>query len=141
MLDELYVEGLVHVTGLPKDYYFHEQAHHRMVGERTGRVFRLGDKLNVRVVRVDLDERKIDFELLETQGSKKKTKVSPQAKKLADEYEQKRQAKSKRNRKQNNGGEPSKKKRGPGARKSKPGNKTDGKKSTANKGARSKRRH
>jgi len=63
MLDELYVEGLVHVTGLPKDYYNHEAAQHRMVGERTGRVFRLGDKLRVKVVRVNLDERKIDFEL------------------------------------------------------------------------------
>ena len=71
MLDELYVEGLVHVTGLPKDYYNHEAAQHRMVGERTGRIFRLGDKLRVKVVRVNLDERKIDFELAgeETSGN------------------------------------------------------------------------
>ena len=55
MLDELYVEGLIHVTGLPKDYYYHEAAQHRMVGERTGRVFRLGDSLRVRVVSVNLD--------------------------------------------------------------------------------------
>ena len=63
MLDDLYVEGLIHVTGLPKDYYHHEAAHHRMVGERTGRIFRLGQKLSVRLVRVNLEERKIDFEL------------------------------------------------------------------------------
>jgi ribonuclease R len=44
MLDELYVEGLIHVTGLPKDYYHHEASQHRMVGERTGRVFRLGSE-------------------------------------------------------------------------------------------------
>ena len=37
MLDDLYVEGLIHVTGLPKDYYYHEASQHRMVGERTGR--------------------------------------------------------------------------------------------------------
>ena len=54
MLDELYVEGLIHVTGLPKDYYHHEASQHRMVGERTGRVFRLGQKLSVKLVRVNL---------------------------------------------------------------------------------------
>ena len=69
MLDELYVEGLVHVTGLPKDYYYHEASQHRMVGERTGRIFRLGDKLTVKVVRVNLDERKIDFELAGQENS------------------------------------------------------------------------
>ena len=69
MLDELYVEGLVHVTGLPKDYYTHEPSQHRMVGERTGRIFRLGDKLTVKVVRVNLDERKIDFELAGQENS------------------------------------------------------------------------
>lgn len=69
MLDELYVEGLVHVTALPKDYYTHEASQHRMVGERTGRIFRLGDKLTVKVVRVNLDERKIDFELAGEESS------------------------------------------------------------------------
>ena len=64
MLDDLYVEGLIHVTGLPKDYYYHEASQHRMVGERTGRSFPVSvTKLAVRVVRVNLDERKIDFEL------------------------------------------------------------------------------
>ena len=64
-LDELFIEGLVHITGLPRDYYNFEAAHHRLVGERTGRVFRLGDRLNVIVTRVDVDERKIDFDLLD----------------------------------------------------------------------------
>ena len=48
MLDELRVEGLIHVTGLPKDYYYHEASQQRMVGERTGRVYRLGQKLSVK---------------------------------------------------------------------------------------------
>lgn len=69
-LEDLYIEGLVHITGLPKDYYFHEPAHHRLVGERTRRVFRLGDRLRVRVSRVDIDERKIDFDLVEAPGKK-----------------------------------------------------------------------
>ena len=65
MLDELRVEGLIHVTGLPKDYYYHEASQQRMVGERTGRVYRLGQKLSVKVARVNLEERKIDFELVD----------------------------------------------------------------------------
>lgn len=68
-LEDLYVEGLVHITNLPKDYYHHEPAHHRLIGERTRRVFRLGDRLDVQVARVDLDERKVDFELIEAIAS------------------------------------------------------------------------
>ena len=62
-LDEIYVEGLVHVTSLKSDYYAFDAAKHRLVGERGGNVYRLGDKMTVLVARVDLDERKIDFEL------------------------------------------------------------------------------
>lgn len=62
-LKDLYVEGLVHVTSLPSDYYDHDPVGHRLVGERSGRVFRLTDAVRVRVVNVNLDERKIDFEL------------------------------------------------------------------------------
>jgi ribonuclease R len=106
MLDDLYVEGLIHVTGLPKDYYYHEASQHRMVGERTGRVFRLGDKVKVRVVRVNLDERKIDFELAEQPKSSAspatrksaKVKVSAKAKELAREHETKRKPKGKKKR-------------------------------------------
>jgi ribonuclease R len=62
-LKDLYVDGLVHITALPHDYYRFEAAQHRLVGERTRKVFGLGDELTVRVVRVDLENRKIDFEL------------------------------------------------------------------------------
>ncbi len=62
-LDDLYVEGLVHITGLGADYYRHDAGGHRLVGERSGRVFRLSMPLTVQVARVDLDERRIDFEL------------------------------------------------------------------------------
>lgn len=61
-LDDIYVEGLVHVTSLEKDYFHFEPVKHRMLGERTRKVYRLGDRLRIRVARVDLDERKIDFE-------------------------------------------------------------------------------
>lgn len=72
-LDELFVEGLVHITALPGDYYVFDQAKQRLVGERTRKTFKLGDRLSVKVVRVDLDERKIDFELADQQREKKKT--------------------------------------------------------------------
>ena len=62
-LTDIYVEGLVHVTGLPPDYYHFDPIHHRLAGERSGRNFRLGDAVQVRVARVALDERKIDFDL------------------------------------------------------------------------------
>ncbi len=64
-LDDIYVEGLVHVTSLKNDYYTFDAVKHRLVGERGGTVYRLGDKMTVLVARVDLDERKIDFELAE----------------------------------------------------------------------------
>ncbi len=79
-LDDIYVEGLVHVTSLTSDYYHFDPAHHIMRGERTGKHYRLGDKIEVRVVRVDLDEKKIDFELADKvpgeqrQERKKKTR-------------------------------------------------------------------
>jgi len=100
MLDELYVEGLIHVTGLPKDYYYHEASQHRMVGERTGRVFRLGDKLTVKVVRVNLDERKIDFELAgqgESANHSKAKKPSGKASEKLREKNPKRKHKGKKN--------------------------------------------
>ncbi len=59
------INGLVHVTGLPDDYYHFDPVAHRMKGERRGRVFQLSDRLEVKVSAVNLDERKIDFELVE----------------------------------------------------------------------------
>ncbi|KRW57731.1 ribonuclease R [Pseudomonas sp. TTU2014-080ASC] len=68
-LQDIYVEGLVHVTALPADYYHFDPVHHRLAGERNGRSFRLGDSVQVKVMRVDLDERKIDFELADSRTS------------------------------------------------------------------------
>jgi ribonuclease R len=69
-LKDIYVEGLVHVTALPGDYYHFDPVHHRLSGERSGRSFRLGDSVEVKVMRVDLDERKIEFELSEGKADK-----------------------------------------------------------------------
>jgi ribonuclease R len=76
-LDEIFVEGLVHVTSLSSDYYTFDPVHHRMTGERSGRSYRLGDPITVVVARVDLDDKKIDFQPAdvpdtEQQGDRKK---------------------------------------------------------------------
>ena len=63
-LDGVFVEGLVHVTELGNDYFNYDKARHEMVGERTGARFRLGDRLTVKVARVDLETSKIDFTLI-----------------------------------------------------------------------------
>ncbi len=63
-LDGVYVEGLVHVTELGNDYFNFDKARHEMLGERTGVRFRLGDRLTVKVARVDLETSKIDFTLI-----------------------------------------------------------------------------
>ena len=62
-LDALYIDGLVHITALDNDYYHFDPIGHRLTGERTGRVYRLGDRLRIQVAAVNLDERKIDFVL------------------------------------------------------------------------------
>ncbi|WP_297474445.1 ribonuclease R [Ferrovum sp.] len=60
-LDEVYVEGLVHISELGSDYFHHDAARHQLLGERTGQRYRLGDRLRVRLVRVDMETLKIDF--------------------------------------------------------------------------------
>ncbi len=60
-LDEMLVEGLVHITELVDDFYTFEERRQRLVGERTGKTYRLGDRLRVRLSRVDLDEMRLDF--------------------------------------------------------------------------------
>ncbi len=61
-LNDIQIEGLVHVTSLDSDYYQHDRVHHRLVGERSGKVYRLTDPIRVRVIRASLEDRKIDFE-------------------------------------------------------------------------------
>jgi ribonuclease R len=60
-LDDLYVEGLIHVSELGADYYHFDATKHQMLGERTGKRYRLGDRVKVKVVRVDMESTKIDF--------------------------------------------------------------------------------
>jgi ribonuclease R len=60
-ITELQIDGLVHVTSLANDYYHYESGSQRLIGERTGKAYSLGEAMRVRVHKVDLDARKIDF--------------------------------------------------------------------------------
>ncbi|MDX2219941.1 MAG: ribonuclease R [Burkholderiales bacterium] len=62
-LDEVFVEGLVHVSDLGQDYFHYDAKRHVMSGERSGKRYRLGDRVTVRVARVDLETSRIDFML------------------------------------------------------------------------------
>lgn len=62
-LKSVYVQGLIHITALENDYYSYDATHHRLVGQRSGKQYRLGDPIFVQVARVDVDERQIDFVL------------------------------------------------------------------------------
>jgi ribonuclease R len=64
-LDEIYVEGLVHVTALDNDYYHFDPISHCLIGENSEMCYRISDRMKVKVARVDLDDRKIDFDLVE----------------------------------------------------------------------------
>ena len=77
-LSDIYVEGLIHISTLANDYYHFDAAMFSLIGERTGKTYRLGDKVTIMVARVNLDDRKIDFVLKESQkqGKRKRVKKS-----------------------------------------------------------------
>lgn len=95
-LEDIYVEGLVHIASLQNDYYHYDQAHHRMVGDRTRRIYRLADRLRVRVVRVDLDDRKIDFEVVEEKLAETATAKKKAIKSRGAKHDDKKPAKAKK---------------------------------------------
>lgn len=66
------IEGLVHVSYMTDDYYRYDERHFAMIGERTGKVFRIGDEITVRVVNVNKDERAIDFEIVGMKGTRRR---------------------------------------------------------------------
>jgi ribonuclease R len=87
-LNDFYVEGLIHVSELPSDYFHYDAVRQRLLGERSGKQYRIGDPLRVKLVRVDLETRKIDFVLAESKqamqsdkrtGKKNKQKEKTQA--------------------------------------------------------------
>ena len=76
-LDELFVEGLVHVSTLSDDMYHFAEKQHSLIGGRTARVFRIGDKARVKVASVSPATRRIEFVLVEHKSSTPGSKSSP----------------------------------------------------------------
>ncbi|SFD95622.1 RNAse R [Lentibacillus persicus] len=78
------IEGLVHVSYLTDDYYHYDDRNHAMIGERTGNMYKIGEEVDVRVVKVNIEERVVDFELVSTKQpppKKNKNKKKIKAKK------------------------------------------------------------
>jgi ribonuclease R len=69
------IEGLVHVSYMTDDYYRYDERHYAMIGEKTGNVFRIGDEITVRVVKVNKDERSIDFEIVGMKGTRRRERA------------------------------------------------------------------
>ncbi len=63
-LDAVYVQGLVHVSSMSDDYYAFDDRAHQLKGGNTNKVYRLGDRIEVQLARVDLERRQLDFALV-----------------------------------------------------------------------------
>ncbi len=59
--EDIYIKGMVHISQLGKDYFVFDREHYRLVGERSGQCYSLGDSLSVQLARVSVEDRKIDF--------------------------------------------------------------------------------
>ncbi|MCF6193890.1 MAG: ribonuclease R, partial [Kangiellaceae bacterium] len=81
-LNEVYVEGLIHVTELGNDYYHYDHSKQRMIGERTRKTFSIGDMVEIEVANVDIDLRRIDFRLIEDSSSNSKRRKGSEREKL-----------------------------------------------------------
>lgn len=79
-LSDLYVEGLVHVTSLGQDFFRFDPTSQQLKGERTGVCYRLRDSVNITVASVNLDNKKIDFDLLGTQHKRASSAIKSRLK-------------------------------------------------------------
>lgn len=77
-LESLYIDGLIHISTLPADYYIHEAKFQMLKGRRSNRQFKLGDRLNIQVAGISVEERKIDFILYQGNLHKDLDRKKPQ---------------------------------------------------------------
>jgi len=70
-LDDIFIEGLVHISDLGSDYFHYDEARNELTGERTGVRYRLSDRVRVQLIRADLETSRIDFRLLDEEEAKK----------------------------------------------------------------------
>lgn len=80
-LKDIFVEGLVHVSTLDRDFFHYDPAGLTLKGERTGVSYRMGDEVRVLVARVNLDDRKIDLELVNRMDAPPRAEKSPKKRK------------------------------------------------------------
>lgn len=80
-LESFFIDGLIHISALENDYYRFDSVRKRLVGERTGMIYNIGDKLKVTVANVDLDQRQIDFTPIIKPSHKKRPKKKSTKKK------------------------------------------------------------
>ena len=83
MLSDLFVEGLVHVTSLNNDYYHCEHGGLRLTGERTGTSYGLGDQVRVKITRVDVEEARVDLQLVTSAPQRQKSGAKQTKKKVS----------------------------------------------------------
>ena len=76
-LDEMYVDGLVHISDLGQDYFKFDAHKHMLRGERSGVKYQLAGRVRVKVVRVDLEQAKIDFVLVEAAAPMREPGTDP----------------------------------------------------------------
>lgn len=95
------VEGLIRLSDMHDDYYHFHDRQMALIGERTSKVYRIGDEVKVRVARVNLDERTIEFELLQTK--KRKIKKEAQVVELVPKGKKGKKSKSAKAGKKGNG--------------------------------------
>lgn len=80
-LKDIYIDGLVHITSLKDDYYIFDGIHHKLTGEASRKEYKIGMPVEVIVAKVNLDDRKIDFDLIDSfeksSKSKKRKDVKP----------------------------------------------------------------
>ncbi|WP_234494651.1 ribonuclease R [Vibrio maritimus] len=91
-LTELHIDGLVHISSLANDYYQFDPIGQRLIGESFGAIYRLGDAVKVKVLSVNLDDKQIDFELVET-SRKLRGKGKTAKKRMAEAEKKKAKAK------------------------------------------------
>ena len=72
-LNDLFIDGLVHISGLANDYYLFDMPKQRLIGENSGMIFRLGDGVKVRVEAVSLEQKQIDFSLISSERKPKRS--------------------------------------------------------------------
>ncbi len=97
-LNDIYIEGLVHISELSNDYYHFDPVRHCLAGERSQKIYRLGDNVEVKVVRVDIDDKKIDLRMIGLKQSVKrysKNNIGPKLNSLSHSQSKKAKAKAK----------------------------------------------